>query len=114
MNEIVKAAKGCGGRGLGYSKMKAEWTGLITRIIRNRKIPPMRAVAAKFLWTERKRNRNPDNIAAGQKFVWDALQAAGVIKNDGWSEVVAFRHSFQVGKIPGVEVMIEDADTEVP
>jgi Holliday junction resolvase RusA-like endonuclease len=108
MNEVIAAAKGCGGRGLGYSAQKKRWGQAITAIIRSHKPPKMNRVHVSFAWHEAKANRDPDNISSGQKFVFDSLVDAGVIPNDGQKNVAGFVHSFEVSKTPGVWVEVEE------
>jgi hypothetical protein len=50
---------------------------------------------------------DPDNIAAGKKFLLDGLQAAGVISGDGWKQIASLEDRFVVDKEnPGVEVLL--------
>jgi len=57
-----------------------------------------------FTWIEKNRKRDPDNITAGQKFIFDGLIGAGVLENDGWSQVKSITHRFEVGQPAGVMV----------
>lgn len=59
-----------------------------------------------FTWYEKDKRRNPDNIAAAKKYIFDGLQQAKVIKNDGWKEVLSFKDQFVVSEIEGVLVEI--------
>jgi hypothetical protein len=61
----------------------------------------------RFTWIEKDKRRNKDNIAFAKKYIFDGLVNAGIIKNDGWSEVRGFTDEFQVGKEYGVIVKIE-------
>ena len=38
-------------------------------------------------WYSQTRGTDPDNIEAAKKYICDALQWAGTIKNDGWKEL---------------------------
>jgi hypothetical protein len=61
-----------------------------------------------FTWYCRNRLKDKDNIMAGQKFVFDALQEVGFIKNDGWKQIGSITHRFEVDKKnPRIEVEIE-------
>ena len=53
--------------------------------------------------------RDPDNIAAGVKFILDSLQTAGTIPNDGWGQVASIHHTFEIADRDYVEVRLEDA-----
>ena len=58
----------------------------------------------RFTWYEADRRRDPDNIASATKFIFDALQAAGVLPNDNWHYVTALEHRFIVAAPVGVLV----------
>lgn len=97
-----------GGRaGNAYAKMKKKWTGDIALLARVAKLRPMERVKLRFVWHEKHRQRNPDNIAAAKKFVIDGLVWAKVLRNDGWDQIAAFTDDWLVAKPPGVLVLIE-------
>ena len=77
----------------------------IKRQLRGLKI---RSATFHFLWIEEHMKRDKDNIASAKKFFFDAFQKSGLLKNDGWSQVVDFRDYFHVDpKKPRVLVTIE-------
>jgi|APSaa5957512622_1039677.scaffolds.fasta_scaffold34448_1 hypothetical protein len=56
-------------------------------------------------WFEPNMRRDPDNITSAKKFVFDGLQKAGIIENDGWKQLRGFSDSWYVDKEnPRVEV----------
>lgn len=60
-----------------------------------------------FLWFEKNRRRDPDNIASAKKFILDGLQKAGVLSGDGWKQIFCLTDSFFVDKDdPRVEIEI--------
>jgi len=60
-----------------------------------------------FFWYCSNRKRNPDNIAANAKSIFDGMQKAGVIENDGWSQVKSIHHEFILDKDnPRVEIVV--------
>jgi len=66
-------------------------------------------VFVKFTWYEPNQKRDKDNIAAGKKFIFDALQYYGVLKNDNWKCVTGFSDSFFVdSENPRVEVVLHE------
>ena len=68
-----------------------------------------RPVVIRYLWVEPSRRRDKDNIAFAKKFIQDALVEAGVLRNDGWSEIEGFSDDFALDpKNPRVEVTIEE------
>lgn len=119
-NEIVAAAKGSSGKGYAYAAMKKSWTDKVAWCARAARLHqhPLTRVRIEFNWIEpRSANgaqRDPDNIEAGQKFIWDGLVVAGVIPNDTRKQNAGTKHSHTVGPLSGVEVTIIDASQELP
>ena len=69
-------------------------------------------VVMHYLWVEKNRRRDKDNIAFARKFVQDALVKAGVLRNDGWGEIAGFSDTFAVDdKRTRVEVEILEVGT---
>lgn len=67
-------------------------------------------VFVNFSWHEPNKKRDLDNIAAAKKFIFDALQYYGVLKNDGWAYVSGFTdHFFVDSENPRVEVILMEA-----
>ena len=60
-----------------------------------------------FTWHLKNFRKDPDNIAAGQKVIFDAMQKAGIIENDGHKQIAGFSHCFELDKHrPRVEIEI--------
>lgn len=117
LNELIGAAKGAGGVGRHYAKLKKAWTVTVWALARQAGIPPFPGrVVFHFRWYERDRRRDPDNVAAGgRKLILDGLVMAGVIKGDGWNVVQSWADSFNVRpEKPGVEVTIYRYTAAVP
>lgn len=110
MNEVIAAAKGCGGSGALYAKMKKEQTERIAWLAKAAKLRPVQRARFVFAWSERSKRRDPDNFVAARKFVLDGLVVAGVLPGDGWDCVVGFHDTWvSQPERPGVLVVIEDA-----
>jgi len=111
MNEIVAAAKGNGGRGYMYSKMKAEWNTIVCLHAKAAKLTAATGpVTVDFYWYEPSARRDRDNVAAAKKFVLDGLVTAGVLPGDGPKVVVGFSDKFGCDKArPGVWVTLTSA-----
>jgi Holliday junction resolvase RusA-like endonuclease len=78
-----------------------------------RSVPPQEKVYLKIDWYCKNKRKDTDNIAVGKKFILDGMVEAGVIKNDGWKEVLGFRDSFYVDKDnPRIEVFIHGTDPD--
>ena len=68
-------------------------------------------VSVRFLWVERDRRRDLDNVAFAKKFVLDGLVEAGVLEDDGQRHVAALQDTFEVDPArPRVVVEVEDVD----
>lgn len=119
LNELLAAAKGSGGRGMGYARLKRQWTETVWALALAARIdkpgPFERPVLITFDWIERDKRRDPDNVAAGgRKLVLDGLVKAGVLAGDGWKHVRSWNDRWQTvnevvgcGKGPGVGVTIQ-------
>lgn len=110
LNELLAAAKSGRGKGNAYSRLKRTWTDAVIYAARASRLGKAARVRLHFLWCERDRRRDPDNVAAGgRKLVLDGLVAAGVLPGDGWANVLGWSDSFVTGQAPGVSVTIEPA-----
>ena len=71
-------------------------------------------VVMRYLWVDGDRRRDRDNIAAGRKFVQDALVRCKVLQNDGWKEIASFADDWAVDKArPRVEIEIVETEDDV-
>lgn len=95
MNQIIAASKR---HHMQYSNMKNRDTNRVASLAREQKIGKFDKVNLVFTWYCKDRRRDKDGIMAGQKFVLDGLQKAGVIENDGWRQVGDITHKFAIDK----------------
>jgi hypothetical protein len=108
MNEIIRESKKIKGNWSGYACQKRKIQGQICLFL-NKLAKPYVRVWIDFVWIEKTRKRDPDNVAAGKKFILDALVKNGTIENDGWKYVVGWTDSFVVDKNnPGVQFTIKE------
>jgi len=117
LNDLLAAAKGAGGTGRGYARLKRQWGTHVWACARNaglHRTPFVGPVRMAFKWVERDRRRDPDNLCAGgRKIVNDSLVKAGVLANDGWRHIHSWSDTWRVDpKNPGVRVTIESADLD--
>ena len=63
-----------------------------------------------FTWIEANKKRDLDNICFAKKFILDALQQCGKLKNDNRKWVTGFTDSFGYGKEYKVILEIEEVD----
>ena len=71
-------------------------------------------VYMKYLWVEKDRRRDKDNVSAfGRKVIQDALVVTGRLKNDGWENIKGFCDDFAVDSAkPRIEITIYEAGEE--
>lgn len=110
MNQIIKMSKQHYGS---YSRKKKIYTEEVAKAclsVKNKKISGKVAVTCE--WMARNRRKDPDNISAGVKFILDGIVEAGILPNDGWSQVEKIDHYFKVDKRnPRVEVTIREVES---
>lgn len=67
-------------------------------------------VSVYFIWHEKNKRRDPDNIAFAKKFILDAMVKAGKIEGDSPRFIVGLKDGFSFGKEDGVEVIVNEAE----
>lgn len=87
-----------GGRHTGYSKLKLQWGESVTLLCRAQGIKPVPSAHFRFTWIEPNTRRDPDNISAGKKLIFDGLVTAGVLPEDGWGQILSIAEEFRVDK----------------
>lgn len=109
-NELIAEAKGAGGTGAEYSRLKRSWTDTVCMVARAARLRPLERAWFAFQWREKNRRRDPDNIAGGgRKLVFDGLILAKILAGDGWRVVIGWEDTFEVTDKPGVMVALLDA-----
>lgn len=109
LNDIIAGAHVRKGSWSKYTEMKTVYGSLCKADIKAAKLLPMGRVSVYFLWHEKNKRRDKDNITVGQKFILDALVERQILKNDGWAEIAEIRHAWVVApKRPGVLVTLEE------
>lgn len=94
------------------ASMKRKYQDVLVLLIRKQIGRPLREpVTMHYLWVEKDRRRDHDNVSAfGRKVIQDAMVEAGVLRNDGWANIEGFSDRFLVDKkFPRVEIEIEEA-----
>ena len=100
MNDIIKAAKSHPVR---YGNMKREFTEAVAWHVKAKNPPQREEVFIELTWYEKEKRRDPDNIAAAKKFIFDGLVMANVIPKDtrkhilGWKETVIYKQDNKQG-----------------
>lgn len=110
LNDLIRTAKVRRGAWSLYQQTTANWHRTIALLARAQGLAPVGRAFLSFTWLEANRRRDPSNVAAaGQKYIEDALQKAGILANDGWRHIAGYAHHFGVKPDqPGVIVEIHD------
>jgi Holliday junction resolvase RusA-like endonuclease len=110
MNEIIAAAKGAGGRGYTYSKLKKQWTSDVAWLARAAQVPRAETIRLECTWVEpihkNGARRDRDNVECGVKFLLDGLKAARVIPDDRPENYLGATHHHEQACKPGVWVTV--------
>lgn len=107
LNEITKANRTNKFAG---ASLKKTYTNLVAWECKKQGVKAFnKKINVEIIWHCRNKRKDKDNIMAGQKFIFDGLQLAKVIRNDGWTEIGYILHNFIVDKKNvGVEVIMQE------
>ena len=87
------------------AKMKRDAESLV--IVQAKWLNPIKSrVRVRLTWYEPNRMRAPDNVRFGIKFILDALQRCGKLKNDNSRYIAGFEDRFVYGEGCGVLVEV--------
>ena len=104
LNEIIKMSKS---HPMAYANKKKQFTHLARDVGILSGVKVKRKAWFHFDWYSANLRKDPDNIAAGRKFILDGLVKAGVIKTDQRKVVRSLSDDFWLDrKNPRVEVTI--------
>lgn len=91
------------------ARQKKDNTELVAWCAKKAKLPRMKRVGLVITWFEPNTKRDPDNVQAAVKYIWDGLVAAGVLPNDGWRQQGPVQHIMAVDRdCPRVMVEIKE------
>lgn len=112
LNDYISAERSNRYKG---AKLKSDNEQAVIYAIRNclRGVKIDKPVFMEYLWVEKNRRRDLDNISSfGRKVIQDSLVNSHVLKNDGWKEIIGFSDSFDVDSgNPRIEVKIREVVT---
>lgn len=93
-----------------YKSKKKQYESRLGLIARASGVKPMESAHFAFIFWEKHRQRDPDNITGGaRKILFDALQGAGILENDGWKQVLSIQSGWDVDKDkPGISVYMSE------
>ena len=110
LNDIIDAERAHRQKG---AKLKREQMNAVILVLRRQIRQPLREpVTMHYLWVEKDRRRDKDNVSSGgRKIIQDALVKMKALKNDGWANIDSFSDAFSVDKKrPRIEIEIEEAE----
>lgn len=104
----------CGRHPQAGARMKRDYMMIACNAIR-KQLPGARIsgkVHIHYRYYEPSRKRDPSNINAfAVKVIEDALQACGVLSNDGWANIAGYSQDFFVDKDrPRIEITIKEVE----
>lgn len=89
------------------AKMKRETDQLICWQIKQMKTVKEK-IRIRFIWHEETKRRDPDNVAFAKKFILDAMQKCGKLKNDNPEWIAGFQDDYIYGNGQGVMLEITE------
>jgi len=104
LNEMIYVARG---NKYASATQKKKYTRVVeAELIAQGCIPvkPYRVIDITFVWTEKGRGRDPDNVRVGAKFILDAMVNQGIIPDDSMKYVGIIADRFIKGKERGIIV----------
>ncbi len=109
LNEIIDEARY---NRYASNNQKQTYNDLVYLSAKSQNLKPFtKKINLKFSWYCKDRRRDKDNIMAGQKYVLDGLQLAGIIENDGWKEIGDIYHKFYVDKDnERIEILMKEVE----
>lgn len=93
------------------AKLKSDNEKVVSAYIRKflRGVKIRSPVQMDYVWHEKDKRRDLDNITFGRKIIQDSLVKCGVLKDDGWKYIIGFSDEFKVDKNnPHIKVLIKE------
>lgn len=110
LNEVVDTARRNKNMSAAQKKL---YTGIVAWSCKACKLKPVEGLSNYFfIWYCKDRRRDKDNIMSSQKYIFDGLQEAGIIVNDGWFQVGNITHKFLLDNNERVEVIIDKVEDD--
>lgn len=91
LNQIIEESAGASKGWSKYNQTKQRWTAQVILMARTKNIGAIPPSYFAYLFCEPNRKADPSNIVGGGvKIIEDALQAAKLLENDGWHDVLGY------------------------
>jgi len=92
------------------AKMKKKTEKIIHAYILKSKLKPIEhyPINMDYAWFCKNKRTDMTNLRFAAKFIEDALQSAGILRNDGWKEIGNIEDDFFVDKNARIEVTLTE------
>jgi hypothetical protein len=91
LNQIIAESAGASSGWSKYAQTKKRWTEQVVLMARTKDLAPIPPSYMAYLFCEPNRKVDPSNmVGGGVKVLEDALQAAGLLQNDGWTDILGY------------------------
>lgn len=106
LNEYINAERSNRYKAAGIKQRETNYTYLLVKSLMNgKKLKEIdKPVKLNFIWHEKNKKRDPDNVAFCKKFILDGMVKAKLITNDGHKQIVSLTDEFVFDGKYGVEV----------
>ena len=85
INDVVGANRANRYQGAGQ---KRYWQSRVEKILRRGARPLREPVTIRWVWVEKDRRRDPDNVSGGgRKIILDAMVRVKLLRGDGWENI---------------------------
>ena len=113
LNEITRADRGTQKGYIVGNNLKRDSMHIVCLYAKQQRLKPFKKqIDLTFHWHCANRMRDKDNILGGGiKIILDALQQAGIIKNDGWKEIGDINNKFSIDK-ENERIVVEMVEVE--
>ena len=103
-NEIIKTARG---NRYAAAAQKKKYTNLVAEeLVVQTNLPTFAAISLDITWIETKKKRDPDNVFAAAKFIFDGIVSAGIVDDDDRDHVASITNRIAIGDSRGALVKI--------
>lgn len=111
LNELINSRGAASRYANPWATAKKKWHSTVGLLARHQGLKPFGPCCWTYLFVEKTRQRDKMNIAsAATKLIEDSLKENGYIPNDGWDEVLDYRHHFIVSRQePGVLLVLQSS-----
>ena len=113
LNEVTNANRRHWSRG---ARLKREAEEVIIDELRPQRVAPVGPCHIDILFVEKNKRRDKDNVISAQKFILDALQKYGILKNDNNKYVLSLTprvaYAKEVKERPGIYIELKEVNHE--